>query len=324
VLSEKEKIHRLRFTLGTRIRGEVLGEYYVSFRNWVPFIESGGYGPLDEKGIPLVDYTRDARMSRTRPVYFPITVAQYALGVFDQWLDTGLQQYRQKFLELARWLELHAEPVGEVAVVWPARFDFPVYGLKAPWISSLAQSQVASVLLRAYQLENRKELREMAGKAMATFYIPVSEPGGVRYVDVDRDVWFEEYVADPPAHVLNGFIFSLFGLDEFARVTSDKMARQAWDEGIHTLERKLRLYDTGYWSRYDLLRDCVASTFYHANIHIPLLRALHLVTGESIFLSFADKWEDYLTSTVCRLRARYYKLPSRLSRKLSRMLGESR
>lgn len=324
MVSEKERINRLRFTLGTRIRTKTLEEYHVSFRNWVPFIESGGYGPLDDEGIPLVDYSRDARMRGMAPVYFAMTVAQYALGILDLWLDTGLQKYRRKFLELARWLALRAEPVGEIALVWPARFDFPVYGLKTPWISSMAQSQIVSVLLRAYQMENREELREMAKKAMATFYIPVAEPGGVKYTDAQGDVWFEEYVTSPPAHVLNGFIFSLFGLDEFARATSDNMALVARDSGIRTLERNLHLYDTGYWSRYDLLRDCVASTFYHANVHIPLLRAVHLLTGNSIFLHFADRWERYLKSTVCRLRARYYAMPARVSRKLARIFGATR
>jgi len=324
MLSEREKVSRLRFTLGAKVRSAVLEEYHVSFRNWVPFIESGGYGPLDEEGIPLVDYTRDARMRGTPPVHFSVTVAQYALGVFETWLATGVQKHKQKFLQLAHWLEERAEPVGDVALVWPARFDFPVYGLKAPWISSMAQSQVVSVLLRAYQIENRPELLEKARKAIATFHIPAAEPGGVRYVDPRGDVWFEEYVTSPPAHVLNGFIFSLFGLDEFGRVTSDGPAIEARDKGILTLERNLHLYDTGYWSRYDLLRDCVASTFYHGNVHIPLLRALHLLTGSSVFLRFADRWEGYLKSTVCRVRARYYKFPQRASRKLGRLFGESR
>jgi hypothetical protein len=323
MVSERERIRRLRFTIGTRVKAPILEEYYVSFREWVPFIESGGYGPLDKGGVPLVDYSGDARVRGIGPVYFAITVAQYALGIFDLWLDTGLEQYRQKFLDLARWLELRAEPAGRDALVWPAKFDFPVYGLKAPWVSSMAQSQVASVLLRACQLEKRDKLQEMAKRAMATFHIPVGEPGGVRYVDGDGYVWFEEYVTDPPAHVLNGFIFSLFGLDEFARVTSDNTARQAWDEGIRTLERKLHLYDTGYWSRYDLLRDCVASTFYHGNVHVPLLRALHLVTGKRVFLDFADKWQKYLESASCRFRARYYRLPTRVTRKLTRTLGGS-
>jgi len=324
MISEKERIEKLRFSVGTRIRGPVLEEYYVSFRNWVPFIESGGYGPLDDEGIPLVDYSADPRMRALEPVYFATTVAQYALGVFELWLDTGLPAQREKFLKLARWLELQAEPTGQGVLVWPARYDFPVYGLKAPWISSMAQSQAASVLLRAHQMENRRELREIAAKAMASFHVPAGEPGGVRYVDSEGSVWFEEYVTDPAAHVLNGFIFSLFGLDELARATSDDAARQAWNDGVLTLERNLGRYDTGYWSRYDLLRDCVASEFYHVNVHVPLLRALHSITGKDIFSDLADKWEGYSYSAVCRLRAKYYKLPSRALRKFLRTCGEAR
>jgi len=324
VISEKERIRRLRFTIGTRIRESTLEEYYVSFKSWVPFVESGGFGPLDEEGIPLVDYGRRAGMGDIGQVHFPITVAQYALGLYEMWLETGLERLREKFLKLVRWLESKAEPVGDVAVVWPSRFDFPVYGLKAPWISSMAQSQIASVLLRASQLEKREGPRELARKAMATFSIAVGEPGGVRYVDGDGDVWFEEYVTSPPAHVLNGFIFSLFGLMDFSRVTSDETAKELWEQGVGTLEKKLQLFDTGYWSRYDLLRDCVASTFYHGNVHIPLLRALHLVSGKSIFMHFADRWEQYVSSALCRVRARYYNLPSRVLGKLIRMAREKR
>jgi heparosan-N-sulfate-glucuronate 5-epimerase len=321
VVSEKERIRKLRFSIGTKIRESNLQEYYVSFKNWVPYVESGSFGPLDDDGIPLVDYDTYAGMSGIGRVHFPVTVAQYALGLFETWLETGQEKLRDKFLKQVRWLESNAEPVGDVAVVWPARFDFPVYGLKAPWISSMAQSQVASVLLRAWQLEKKDELRNIARKAMACFSVPAGEPGGVRFVDDDGDVWFEEYVTSPPAHVLNGFIFSLFGLLDLSRATSDEAALRLWQQGIATLEQKLELYDTGYWSRYDLLRDCVASEFYHGNVHVPLLRVLHLVSGKSVFMHFADRWEQYLASKVCRLRARYYRLPSRILRRLKSMAG---
>jgi hypothetical protein len=144
----------------------------------------------------------------------------------------------------------------------------------------------------------------------------------VSFVDGDGDVWFEEYITSPPAHVLNGFIFSLFGLLDFSRVTSDEKAKELWRQGVGTLEKKLQLYDTGYWSRYDLLRDCVASRFYHGNIHIPLLRALHVLSGKSVFMHYADRWEQYLSSRVCRMRARFYNMPSRVLKKLTRRPGD--
>jgi len=322
--AERERAKRLRFGVAKVGAGPTLQGYYVNFKNWVPFVEGGGYGPLDERGIPLVDYERHSGIKGGARAYFSVTIEQYALGVFELWLETGSDRFRDKFLQLARWLEENAEKVEDKVVIWPAHFDFPVYGLKAPWISSMAQAQAASVLLRACQLEKRPALADLARMALASFLVPIGEPGGVRHVDADGDVWFEEYVMNPPPHVLNGFIFSLFGLLDFVRVSPERPFIEAWEQGVRTLERKLHLFDTGYWSRYDLMRDCVASEFYHANIHIPLLMAMHAATGKDVFLDFAQRWEGYLSSPVSRLRARYYRLPARALKKLKGLAAGGR
>jgi hypothetical protein len=314
--AERERIKRLRFGVAKVGTGPALHGYYVNFKNWVPFIEGGGYGPLDAHGVPLVDYEKHSGIEGGAKQYFSVTVAQYALGLFELWLETGSEEFRGKFLRMAGWLEQHAEKEGDKVAVWPARFDFPVYGLKAPWISSMAQAQGASVLLRAYQLEKRDAQVDLARAALASFLVPVGQPGGVRHVDADGDVWFEEYVTNPPPHVLNGFIFSLFGLLDYVRVSPERPFREAWEQGVRTLDRKLRLFDTGYWSRYDLVRDCVASEFYHANIHIPLLTAMYAATENDAFLERARRWEDYLRNPVSRLRARYHRAPARALRKL--------
>jgi len=320
----RERLERLKLGVAREAKGSVLEHYYVNFRDWVSFVEDGCYGPLDEEGIPLVDYERYSRIPGGGKAYFAVTIAQYALGNFELWLETGLERPREKFLRLARWLETNTEIVGTDVVVWPAEFDFPVYGLSAPWISSMAQSQAVSVLLRAHQIERREVTLELTRKAVASFFIPVGEPGGVKYVDKDGNLWFEEYITEPPAHVLNGFVFSLFGLLDYARVTNDEKARQAWERGVLTLEKKLHLFDTGYWSRYDLLRDSVASEFYHGNIHVPLLKAMHLATGRQVFLDFAQRWERYLGSPLCRIRARYHRLPSRALTKIVKLIGAGR
>jgi len=311
-----DRTKTLKFAVAKAGTGPELRGYYVNFKNWVPFIEGGGYGPLDAAGIPLVDYERHSGVKGGPTQYFSVTVAQYALGLFELWLETGSDDLRAKFLRQARWLEEKAERAGDKIMIWPAAFDFPVYGLKAPWISSMAQAQAASVLLRAYSLEKRQAQADLARAALASFLAPAGQPGGVRFLDADGDVWFEEYVTDPPPHVLNGFIFSLFGLLDYVRVSRERPFVEAWEQGVHTLGRKLSLFDTGYWSRYDLVRDCVASEFYHANIHIPLLVAMYAATENDAFLERARRWEGYLANPVCRLRARYYKLPTRALRKL--------
>jgi heparosan-N-sulfate-glucuronate 5-epimerase len=319
----RERLERLKLGVAREAKGSVLEHYYVNFRDWVSFVEDGCYGPLDEEGIPLVDYERHSRIQGGGKEYFAVTIAQYALGNFELWLETRWDKYREKFLRLAHWLETNAETVGKDVVVWSAKFDWPAFGLSAPWISSMAQGEAVSVLLRAHQIERREVSLELTRKAAASFFIPVGEPGGVKYVDKDGDVWFEEYITEPPAHVLNGFVFSLFGLLDYARVTGDEKARKAWEQGVLTLERKLHLFDTGCWSRYDLLRDRVASEFYHGNIHVPLLKAMHLATGKQVFLDFAQRWERYQRSRLCRTRAKYYRFPSRALGRIVRLLGES-
>ncbi len=314
--AERERLRRLRFGVAKVGTGPVLRGYYVNFKNWVPFIQGGGYGPLDAHGVPLVDYEKHSGIRGGAKQYFSVTVAQYALGLFELWLETESGEHRDKFLRMARWLEENAERAGDKAMVWQSRFDFPVYGLKAPWISSMAQAQAVSVLLRAHQLEKRQAQADLARLALNSFLIPVGQPGGVRHVDADGDVWFEEYVTDPPPHVLNGFIFSLFGLLDYVRVSPERPFKEAWEQGVRTLEKKLHMFDTGFWSKYDLVRDCVASEFYHANIHIPLLMAMYAATENDAFLERARRWEGYLGNPVSRLRARYYRLPARAMRKL--------
>ncbi len=55
-----------------------------------------------------------------------------------------------------------------------------------------------------------------------------------------------------PPHVLNGFIFALFGLYDFYKLTHSEVALDLFNEGIETLKANLKRYDLGYWSRYDL------------------------------------------------------------------------
>ncbi|MFH0777896.1 MAG: hypothetical protein V2A71_04610 [Candidatus Eisenbacteria bacterium] len=127
-----DKTAALRLALGSRVQEPLLREYYVSFKNWVPFVESGGYGPLDGDGVPLVDYAGHARITGGRTVYFSVTVAQYALGLYELWLESGSERHRERFLTQVRWLESRAEEARSGVLVWPATFDFPVYGLRAP------------------------------------------------------------------------------------------------------------------------------------------------------------------------------------------------
>ena len=115
----------------------------------------------------------------------------------------------------------------------------------------------------------------------------------------DGRITYEEYPAQPAPHVLNGMIFALFGLWDLVRaLPDDARAAAIFERGVATVEALLPLYDTGWWSLYDLYHLEVAtprnpcSTHYH-DIHVKQLRVMHAITGRKSFEEFARRWAAY-------------------------------
>lgn len=221
---------------------KVLGKYYIDCTN----IAKNWIGPFDEDGIPLTDYKEFGIQ------YQPVGIAQYALGTWGLYLENNDLQYKEKFLHTADWFcdnLLVEDDFG----VWEYKFDFPRYNLKAPWSSAMSQGEGISVLVRAYQLTENKKYIEIAKLAINSFKVPI-EMGGVFYKDKEGLVWYEEYpsLENEPPHVLNGFIFALFGLYDYYKATESEEALELFNQGIKTLKEKINLWDMGFWSRYDL------------------------------------------------------------------------
>lgn len=220
---------------------QFLGKYYIDFST----VATSWEGPFDEKGIPLRHYSEFGIQ------YQPVGIAHYALGNWDLYLSTKQAQYREKFLRMADWFCENLVLKGDFGV-WEYRFDYPRFLLKAPWPSAMSQGEGISVLVRAYQLTKDERYLECAQVALGSFKASLEE-GGVRYHDEDGFIWYEEYpsLVKPP-HVLNGFIFALFGLYDFSKITESEEAQALFNEGIRTLKANLGKWDLGFWSRYDL------------------------------------------------------------------------
>ena len=122
---------------------------------------------------------------------------------------------------------------------------------------------------------------------------------------------------EPAGHVLNGAIYALWGVLDFARVTGDPGAWRIWRDGANTVARHLEAFDTGFWSRYELAVPELVSVHYHKNIHIPQLEVMHALTGEPVFKLVALRWQRYLRSPLSWLRR---KLEGRKRWRLSKMM----
>lgn len=276
-----------------------LGEYYMRFR------EKADYsGPYDLAGIPQLDYHGNIGLQ-----YNPIAVAQYGLGNYNLWRFNSELARREKFFRVANWLCDRLENNRQGLAVWNHHFDWEYRDtLKAPWYSGLAQGQGISVLVRAHRESGESRFLDCAQRAFVSFQRPTCE-GGVAFIDESGDLWFEEYIVSPPTHILNGFIWALWGVHDFFLVTREKLAGELFSRGVRTLLHNLERYDLGFWSLYEqsgTRLPMVASRFYH-RLHTVQLRVMYRLTGERKFLQFAEKWESYARSRVKRTRALCYK-----------------
>lgn len=223
--------------------------------------------------------------------YSPILISQYGISNFNAFERTRDEKYRKTFLNQANWLVNHQKSVSKKMGIW----EFPVseehYGAKAPWISSMAQGEAISVLTRAYQTTGDEKYIQSAKKALNAFTHDIKD-GGVSSSQYGL-LFFEEVAVTPSPHILNGFIFSLWGPYDYYLATGDGEALQLYKDGLRTLILALPLYHTIDGSRYDLrlrIRPSMASLDYQG-IHILQLRALYKQTGFETFLKYADKWD---------------------------------
>jgi heparosan-N-sulfate-glucuronate 5-epimerase len=287
-----------------------LGAYYMLFREKADYA-----GHYDSTGIPMLDYRGAIGLQ-----YNPIAVAQWGLGNYNRFVETGDESRVRKVLQAADWLTASLEENPYGLRVWNHHFDWEYRDtLHAPWYSGLSQGQGISLLLRAYH--QSKDTRYL--KAAELAFVPLTKPmaeGGVLFEDQESNLWIEEYLVDPPTHILNGFIWALWGVFDFwlagqsgvlgdAQEARCREARRIFDCGVQTLLSNLSRYDTGYWSLYEQsgtrLR-MLASPFYH-RLHGVQLRVMAILTGSPAFSEYAERWHVYENDGVKCTRALFEK-----------------
>lgn len=263
----------------------------------------GAGGTLDERVVYFERLTADPDQTN------PVTVIQLALGALQ------LRDPEQLPLvsTVVDWLERSADERGLLAY----RFPMPhTFRLDPPWYSSLAQGEAASLLVRAAELLGNPALYELADRMIG----PLLQVESSLVATTPEGSVLEEYPTDPPAHVLNGWITSLFGLYDVAqtpRAATAQRAAEAFDTGTDTLAARLHLYRTALgWSRYDLYPHPLTNTssVSYQRLHVAQLRELHAITKRELFATTADEWEKSLASRIALLVGLSRKVAFRLVR----------
>lgn len=284
--------------------GGGIGPYYMTFAGKARY-----EGPFDEGGIPLLDYHGSVGRQ-----YNPIAIAQYALANYNLAVK-GDTKRRDVFLTNARWLLNNRVANERGLLLWPHHFDFEYFRpLKAPWFSGLAQGQGLSVLVRAYAETKDQAYLYAADETFKSLSMSV-DVGGVLFHDERGRPWIEEYLVDPPVHILNGCIWALWGIYDYALLTGHDRAKALFSSCVEAIAVHLHEYDNGFWSLYELTPQrfkSIASAYYHG-LHIVQLRVMHTLTGESVFAEIADKWKRYAEKPLCRRLACVTKIAFKLA-----------
>lgn len=263
-----------------------------------------------EAGVSLEErLTSFQRITSNQLQTNPVNVIQLALGTL-QLRDPGQLPLVAAVVE---WLERWADDDGWLAY----RFAMPhTFSLEPPWYSSLAQGEAGSLLVRAAVVLERPALYSLADRMiepllrMESPFVAVTPDGPV----------LQEYPTDPPAHVLNGWITSLFGLYDVARSTraeTASRAAEAFEAGSQTLAARLHLYRLAFgWSRYDLFPHPLtnAASVSYQRLHVAQLRELRSLTNREVFSATAAEWERSLANPAARLAGLGRKIAFRLVR----------
>jgi hypothetical protein len=245
--------------------------------------------PLDSSQYYSDDENETRSVSNSSYHYYKV----YQLALMGRGrIDNGYFREEVPHFELAKLtgdylVSSQNQSTGGWSINVTRKFDFlsRLY-IKPGWYSAMAQGHAISLLSRLYSQTNDMKYLKTADKALSLYERKV-EDNGIRASfnlnGVNSSlVWFEEYPTRPePLFVLNGFIYSIFGLTDFVtnnlKSASDHQAKKLLFESLTSLKTLINSYDTGSRTLYDLrhvfnplLNPNVARWDYHT-LHVSQL-----------------------------------------------------
>lgn len=264
---------------------------------------------IDEQGIVQNKYESGWE-------YNPVSIAQQALGYYNDYYKDNELWARKKFLEITEWFLQNQAEDGAYPYPFPFKFK-PSTELPEGFVSAMAQGQILSVMARAYGITQDIRYLE-CGKKTLDFMITSGDDDIFKgcsrrledFCDLSSELSaysdyevYEEYVFDPSTYVLNGDLFALLGLADWKEAATNEYgaeeAEEAFEKGIKGIEILLPYYDYYGWSSYDLFQYTDGSSItyftssYAHRCHIFLLHTLAEVSGSKTFKEYSELFKEY-------------------------------
>ncbi|MBA2253675.1 MAG: hypothetical protein H0W07_00995 [Chloroflexi bacterium] len=239
--------------------------------------------PTDVDGIAMREW-EDGRL-----YYHPVQLASYSFRLLSAYRKTGDAGYLD-------WARRYAAKIRSLAVesggalFLPYQFDYPRHELRAPWYSGMAQGMILSLFVRMHRITGEADYLAWAKAIFASFWRsgPDDRPW-VSRVSARRYLWIEEYPVNAhPDRVLNGFMFAIYGLYEYWKLTGSSGGRRILEGALTTLKAHVMLYrvpgDTSYYCLYH--RTNTAENYH--SLHISQLDQIAAMSGDAYFASVAE------------------------------------
>jgi hypothetical protein len=198
----------------------------------------------------------------------------------------GRENDRLAFM-LDELLTLPAERAGGLA--WEYYFSFG--GGRPPWVSGLAQGTAVQALARAARrLGRQADVLPIAQRALNIFEAPT--PQGVR-VPAEHGNHYAIYSFAPDLRVLNGFIQSLVGLYDYARLSGDPRGTALFQAAEPQARAEVPQYDTGAWSLYSRGSSTHESSLSYHDLLQGFLENLCERTDTEVYCTTAENFVAY-------------------------------
>jgi hypothetical protein len=182
-------------------------------------------------------------------------------------------------------------------LAWEYYFHFD--GGSPPWVSAMSQGTALEALARAYKASGQRSYLSLGHSALGLF--GVAPPVGVR-IGVPLGARYLQYSFAPRTDIINAFLQSLIGLDDFAHVGGDSRAAALFAAGDAQARAEVPQFDTGAWSLYQ--PGAEDSLSYHELV-TGFLQQLCSLTRASVYCATAQHFTAYLhTSPALQLLTR--------------------
>jgi hypothetical protein len=204
-------------------------------------------------------------------------------GKADGLFTAGPSQYGQLRKLLAQMIPLAARRAG--GMTWEYYFKFD--GGSPPWTSAMSQATGLEALTRAFKATGDESYLNTAAQALPVFLH--APPAGVA-IKTGLGIRFLQYTFAPKISIINAFLQTLIGLDDYALESDNPVAMRLFTAGSAEATAEVPHFDTGAWSLY---QPGVEDDLSYHELVTGFLAQLCTLTSAPVYCTTAKHFRAY-------------------------------